>query len=500
MKNYFFTLFLLSNLFNIILTGGIVRRPNPFFRKTKTLSNVKLQKLQFKNPSIVLSNSQNLQRRTTQENNQNTPINNNPINNNPINNNPINNTPTNNTPINNTPMNNTPMGNNVIPNTPMVNTEIKNNSGKVHEVNVTGSCNDNLLKSFGINRSENRGPEVAKAFAKSFCRLNRTTCCTGIEINETAKVYAEAAYELKKKFEILEEITVLFQGEQYKELLFDVKSMDQCHSILESNNYFKDFKGMEDFLEVGIPDLVDKIHELTLDVQNYVKKNLWFYSNLVCTICSPLYAQFFNLENGQTTITANYSNCSEFIEMNEFEIRTVDIFQNVIKLFVDLAKCKNDWTNDADYAVDELNIDTMEKEKKDFYQCYESSDFTTANCRNICTKRQFDDYNFPIPIFKILGQSLKVLFEEFAGMDIEEFYRTIKGTEFSDFTKDGEIQFFKKNEYFLKFDLDKPVWDLKVNEGITIYNDHMGKKYFLVEKEFGRILSIFISTFVLLWI
>lgn len=449
MKIYFFEIFLLFTLFNFCKTASLVKKVNTDSIK---LPNSEFNRLKSNNLSKVLNTPLDLERRTTEtEPNQD--------------------------------------GMNM--NNPMKNTDLTNSIGKIHEIKVTGTCDDELLKSFGINRLEHREPNVAKAYAKSFCRLNRTTCCKGEEIIETAKGYAEASYQLKKKFEVLEEITVLFQGEQYKELLYDIKPNTQCHPILEKSQYFKDYKGMDQFIEEGIPELVNKIHELTLDVQNYVKKNLWFYSNLVCTICSPLYSKYFDFKDGKATITANFSNCSEFIEMTEFEIRTIEVFETVIKLFVDLAKCKNDWTENNDYSVDELNNIEIEKLKKGFYECYESSDFTTENCRNICTKRQFDDYSFPIPIFKILGQSLKVLFQEFAKMDVEEFYRKIKGSELSEFTNDQEIQFFKKNQHFLKYDLDKPIWNLQINEGVTIYNDHMSKKY-IVEREFSKIFSVFI--------
>ena len=72
------------------------------------------------------------------------------------------------------------------------------------------------------------------------------------------------------------------------------------------------------------------------ETQVYVKKNLWFYGNFVCTICNPKNFENFLLDPNGSTMVYNSNNCEEFLEMSEFETRTVLIYDKFIKLFVDL--------------------------------------------------------------------------------------------------------------------------------------------------------------------
>jgi hypothetical protein len=374
----------------------------------------------------------------------------------------------------------------------------KGSSMLINTNSVKGSCNNDILKTFGIEKTDQDSqPKQSDASTKLYCRLNRTTCCSAEDIISTNKNFTQASKELKKRFELLEEIAVLFQGEKYKEIIFEVSRNDKCNSIVEKNIYYQN--NLEDFYENILPTLVNKVLELTVDTYEYVKENMWFYSNLICTICNPLSTDFFKFSPGNSTVVANTSNCSKHLDLAEFEIRAISIFENVIKLFVDLIKCHNDLNEDDDYKVDDLLTDKINEEKAEFYSCFESYDFSSQVCSNICNKRQLDDWNFPIPFFKSLGQSLKVLFPHMAGMEINEYYEKVKKANIEDYMKDEPIQFFAKNESFLKFNLDNIHWDLKSSEGITIYNDKMGKQYFLYKvKESAALLQTIVVAFMVL--
>ncbi len=80
---------------------------------------------------------------------------------------------------------------------------------------------------------------------------------------------------------------ILFKGPARNKLIYELNENESCLPILEKSNLYKDSKDLDHFEKVILPKKLDKLELLVNDVEVYVKKNLWFYGNMICTICNP---------------------------------------------------------------------------------------------------------------------------------------------------------------------------------------------------------------------
>lgn len=125
-----------------------------------------------------------------------------------------------------------------------------------------------------------------------------------------------------------------------------------------------------------MPEQIDKLEQLVEDTIFYVKKNLWFYSNLNCAVCSPYLSSNFNMNSSGSSIKMNSSTCMEIVDLREYEYRLVMLYESFIKIYLDLIECVN--KEEKGISVKEevgaknldLSIEKMVTEKQAFYECF----------------------------------------------------------------------------------------------------------------------------------
>ena len=61
----------------------------------------------------------------------------------------------------------------------------------------------------------------------------------------------------------------------------------KCLPILEKYDVFKTSVDFSEFMELKLPDALDQMAILVNDIELYVKRNLWYYANMICTVCNP---------------------------------------------------------------------------------------------------------------------------------------------------------------------------------------------------------------------
>lgn len=362
-----------------------------------------------------------------------------------------------------------------------------------------GECNEDLLKAFGItlNSEAHDQPHRAKAASKNLCTRNRYTCCTGEEILSTAENFGHAAKSLRRRLEVLEELLTLFVGESYRKILIDAHS-GSCVSVFEEFKIYKKSKNFKDFSDVIVKEKVDQILVLLTDLSSYKNRNLWFYQNQICTVCNPFEVEFFVLNENGSTIKKHVNNCYHQLEISEFEIRLMTLFEEVILLFVKAAKCVHE-LNDTEYKIDSVDLSEVNHLKKEFVGCYEFFDYKSEECQKLCHEKEHYVYNFPAKIWGPVGQSLKILFKALIDGDIEEYYENIKGYTFQDYIPDDPIIFFHGNETFDKFKLGEATYEIDSTDGVSYFTDHMAKAYKNWESSFGNIIKIGLAVFFMLF-
>ena len=96
---------------------------------------------------------------------------------------------------------------------------------------------------------------------------------------------------------------------EFLEYINDTNLKIKCQNLILDNYYYGDLNQFEDFLYKSVPTYMNKIESLLDDTIMYIKKNLWFYSNINCAVCSPFLTQHFSLNPSGATILANSSTC-----------------------------------------------------------------------------------------------------------------------------------------------------------------------------------------------
>lgn len=397
--------------------------------------------------------------------------------------------------ISNSEINDSKIGNIILENSK---TSIQSSDYNIHQ----GECDKDLLSIFGIIVSDENPekPVAATARETSYCRRNRHTCCSAKEISSSNLNFSKAAKKMRESFEVFEELVTLFKGPAYKKIILEAEKENKCMDVLKNSKLYNNAENFEKFMEIELPGKIDEIESLVNDTQLYVKKNLWFYGNMICTVCNPSEVSFFKLdaENG-STITSHVSNCAELLEMSEFETRASLAYNDVIQVFVDLVSCKNGWEEGNENLLEKLDMTVIDERTEKFYDCYEKFNFSSPECQDICKSKKINKYEFPIKFFKSVGQALKLLYEELTEKDIEEYYEVVKESNFEEIISDDPITFYQSNSEFEKYGMDKLSWEVDNEEGITLYNDHMGKLYInkLYEGIYSMVVGLFI--YVLFW-
>ena len=340
-----------------------------------------------------------------------------------------------------------------------------------HLDDIDVQCKSDVLNSFGIQTNIYE-PKIATSLEKKYCRRNDLTCCNYNHLEIAMKKYQKGANLLKEKFELIEELLILFRGHSYKNFLKEIEYDTQCQYIFDDGKITKKNLLDETFME----EKIDSIMSVLIDLNMYFKKQLWFYSDFICTICSPLNHQYFHLNTHNSKIEINVGTCNEIMEFKEFEIRLVDIFDGFIAKIANFIVCRNDNKVKSFGAID---ISPLIIQKKRLDWCYRNTfDINNPLCREFCQK-SLEKYEFPTKIFSAIVSTTKIIYEYFTGNSIEDYYKTVKNKEYSEENLDGDIEFFNiANEKYKIYNLSEIKWELFNDRGATIFSDHMSQKIF----------------------
>ena len=99
--------------------------------------------------------------------------------------------------------------------------------------------------------------------------------------------FTKAKKELEERFQPLQEMIVLFKGNRYEEVLFEVDQKEECKKILTDSALYKQAHNEDHFMNTVLPTEIDRMMSLLSDSEIYVKKNYWFFGNMICAICNP---------------------------------------------------------------------------------------------------------------------------------------------------------------------------------------------------------------------
>ena len=105
------------------------------------------------------------------------------------------------------------------------------------------------------------------------------------------------------------------------------------------------------------------------------------------------------MEGTNPYVEYNVNNCSESIEMSEFENRAIMAYEFFFKTWVHLSQCLTGSYKDSDFKVPDLDITDINENIDKYSKCYKEFDFSSEECKKLCSSRRFDSYEFPIKFF-----------------------------------------------------------------------------------------------------
>lgn len=196
-------------------------------------------------------------------------------------------------------------------------------------------CNPAFLAAFGIT-STLHGLFAATSNEKRFCRRNELTCCTDENILSTKKHYDKAAEQLRYRVDMLEEVLTMFKGPIFHKAIFSIKKNTnrQCDYLFETPEKRIEFVSMN-YLE----EQSEIITSLLIDLEDYVKRQKWFYADFICTICNPMNHQYIQMTENKSSLQINVTTCSEILEIQDFETRIADLYLRFINPYINILKC-----------------------------------------------------------------------------------------------------------------------------------------------------------------
>lgn len=349
-------------------------------------------------------------------------------------------------------------------------------------------CNATLLTAFGV--TGDKRPKDAKATTreKDFCRRNKRSCCSVFNIQSTNMSFAKGAKALRSKFEVIEELLSLFRGPLFLDYVMEHQGKSECHSHVS---------GMEIDLggkQYGFFDLVYQryqlmmIENLLMDSVVYVKKNLWFYGDLICTACNPDLQKHFIMDKNGSKFEVHSNTCSEMLEEREFERNLLLLYKNYIQKTMKFIDCVEDIKmkeEDPEAEEDEedevafVKIDQAEISKflDTFDKCWDDQRVEQEECVDFCTK-SLRLYRFPIKhLMHNYKVSLQIMYKAMTTNDISDYYENIKDYEWKIDHENDPIAFFPQNETWSEYHFDTLTWQYHTSKGQNIYKELMSRKY-----------------------
>jgi len=254
------------------------------------------------------------------------------------------------------------------------------------------------------------------------------------------------------------------------------------------------------------------IENMLMDVVVYVKKNLWFYGDLICSACNPNLQHFFSVDSKGSELEVHINTCSEMMEEREFERNLLLVYQNYISKTISFVECVEDIKikeedpdaeeeeEDDEVAFIALDAEEVKKFLGDFDDCWDDQNVEQEECVGFCSK-SLRLYNFPIKnLMHNFKVSLQILYGAMTGNEISDFYETIKDEEWKVDHENDPIAFYAQNELWNEYGMDDLKWNYHASHGHNIYKELMSKKYLEFDGITMKSVSIFASLIALFMI
>ena len=330
-------------------------------------------------------------------------------------------------------------------------------------------CKADLLYAFGISHVVDKAFKSTYA-EKKFCSRNASTCCNAKHIESVQDRYIESEKELRKQFQVMEELFSLFVGLAYDQVFYELRNVDKCDYVLTQDNIDKNDFFDEDFIQREI----DAIKTLSLNLKGYLNRQLWFFRDLICTVCSPNNHEYFELDDGNSLINVHISTCSDMYEMKDYEAELVRTFADFILPFVKLVNCSSDNT----IVSSPIDTETVDEMKQKLDKCFSHSfNIEEEDCKELCEKSLLE-YKFPIDIFGTASTAVKAIYEKLTSKSIDDFYQLTRGEEWTDQNLDRSIFFFDpQNAQVKQFGLADVKWKVDATKGVSVYHNEMSKLF-----------------------
>ena len=369
-------------------------------------------------------------------------------------------------------------------------------------------CKKELLELMSLKGEKLSDPQVSSPMVESYCRRNENTCCTEKNIQSANATFATGVQKLRNKFAVIEETLSLFRGPRFVEIAEMFEKREECTAhvaalgvTIEGNEY--------NFFSMTTQQIFkDKVSNLLLEVESYLKKISWFHGNSLCSFCNPLEQQFYDIRENESIFSINPSTCYEIMEEHLFEQHLMGLYEEYIVPIVKYIECglkeepedspdiekaeskvdskteSKAESNTSDIAVDEtdeylimpLDAQIVAEFNKNVKECQMDLDVDLENCQKFCT-RNWRVYAFPeTTIFRNFQVALKVLFEALTEQKIVNYYLQIRGIEWKLGAYDGPVVFYEQNDFISRYNADTPIWEFD-NRGSIVYRQIMAKKF-----------------------
>ena len=342
------------------------------------------------------------------------------------------------------------------------------------QTTIPPRCNEELINAFGVY-----GKRI-KYFQKTetLCRRNQLSCCDEDHINSTRTSILNGMKELNNLYKFMEETYTLFKGPKVHSVLHLLKKTERCHFIIQNHSVIS-FDKPKEFFGDFTKSSLNKIKRIIFDLKSFIVNNNTHYANILCTICNPFNSKYFDLNPKGSSVTVNYSACSASMEILDFELRMMSVYNNFIKVITDLYKCKNNWTADTDYGINPIEYHKIEHLMSNFKDCYHDFSLNKARCLDLCKLKNFGVYKLPIPFFESLARAAKVLFPAFMGISLKKFYEETDRAGQMENIIDKAIYFYPvNNPNYINYKIENLILKFDSIHGIRINSNKMSHSYF----------------------
>lgn len=344
-------------------------------------------------------------------------------------------------------------------------------------------CKNDIIRAFGLKTtSEDDKPFLADHDELDYCRRNKYSCCSGSDYAKMVPKYFKSHQAMQKLIEPIEEVATLFKGPKLGEEILAKLTQERIkdrscsmYSVAPKTGAQIDFSlENKDTLSLYL-----EMQSLMSELDFYVKRQGWFYGNILCSICNPEDQEYLKVDDGKLTVTSSASTCSELFDMKEWEVRLGFVYSRFLRPMANTYKCvhrEGDEPLKSEEVLPELNLEFLEKLFKSFRVCSGEFSIDSEDCLTICRK-SLSTFSFSEEILTAYIRALQFFFPVLTDMTIEDYYAQRKSQAFAESIV-SSVQFFEVSA----FAPENLVLRFK-DHGINIFNNHWSKKW----QEYSRV-------------